>query len=146
MLWTTQRYKPLTYSTGTIEGYELFYELWFALGSSSMQDQRPLYETLQDLEHDRHRRSHQRRAERTRRLSGGVPADHAAPLDVPQRHPLPPGITPAGSMTDSADMLTLCKRLGLRTPHRLEPHGTWTACRPTNPSPYVNGSPPRRNR
>ena len=40
------------YSTNTIESVNLFYELWFALGSMSMQDQRALYEKLQDFEHD----------------------------------------------------------------------------------------------
>ena len=35
---------------GTIAGWELWYELWYALGSMSMQDQRALYETLLGLE------------------------------------------------------------------------------------------------
>ena len=38
------------YSIGTIEGVRLYYELFYALGSMSMQDQRALYETLLQLE------------------------------------------------------------------------------------------------
>ena len=39
------------YSTGTIEGINLFSELQAALGSMSTLEQRDLYETLQDFEH-----------------------------------------------------------------------------------------------
>ena len=37
-------------STGTIDGVNLFYELFYALGSMSMQEQRVLYETVLKLE------------------------------------------------------------------------------------------------